>query len=418
MIKKSFPILKPNTPLPEPMTALDPESWAYETITRRWPEIAQRIFSENDLRTSIRKRIDNLIAEIPEAFIQPVKDPGAPDVQNWNLYLQEHAEKNWLEPPWFFTEHYFYRRIIQATRYFQFGKEKKFDPYSFQKKHGLERSRTAIKDLAERASRFAQSGFDQKTLVHLLYLDLWGNQADLSMWPAQDEAKPDHDDLELASEFLLEDRAFDVADYIKEIVQNSKFEQGLRVDFIIDNAGFELVSDLVLADYLLSSGITQLVRFHVKPHPTYVSDAVVKDVLQTIDFFKLFSDPLVVELGTRLGDYWAQERLQVCPNFFWTCPLPGWEMPINLKEELSQSDLVISKGDANYRRWLGDLDWPKTTPFTDILAYFPAPIVALRTCKAEIVCGLQPGQAEQTAAKDPNWMIDGRWGVVQFFRPG
>jgi hypothetical protein len=89
-----------------------------------------------------------------------------------------------------------------------------------------------------------------------------------------------------------------------------------------------------------------------------------------------------------------------------------------LVKELSQSSLVISKGDANYRRLLGDLDWPYATPFGDVLMYFPVPILALRTVKAEIACGMQPGQAERVAAKDPDWMIDGRWGMVQFFKPG
>lgn len=156
---------------------------------------------------------------------------------------------------------------------------------------------------------------------------------------------------------------------------------------------------------------------HVKSHPTYVSDATIKDVRATLDFFGADEHPQINALGSQLGDYWEQDRLQVRNNFFWTSPLPGWEMPIPLREELSASSLVISKGDANYRRLLGDLDWPYTTPFAEILAYFPAPIVALRTVKAEIAWGMQPGQAESVAAQDPDWMIAGHWGVVQFCRP-
>jgi hypothetical protein len=159
------------------------------------------------------------------------------------------------------------------------------------------------------------------------------------------------------------------------------------------------------------------VRLHVKPHPTYVSDAMLKDVLATLDFFKADSNTEVRELGFRLADFWAQDRLQIRDNFFWTSPLPGWELPRSLKIELSRSSLVISKGDANYRRLLGDLNWPKTTKFSDILAYFPAPIVALRTLKAEIACGMQPGQTGEVAAKDPSWMTNGRWGMIQFFKP-
>jgi len=399
------------------MTALDPDSWAYDTVTRRWPEIGQRIFGENDLPPEITPRLDALIAEIPQGRIRSIKDLGAPDVSVWNRDIRTYVGKNWLEPPWFFTEHYFYRRVMEAVGYFQNGPGSGLDPFAFQKQQGLEVSRTAIRELATRVASWTRSGGDQQTLINLLYLDLWGNQADLSMWPAEGDLKPDHDDLDQANAFLLEDRAAEVVDYILETFQTSQNRKGLRIDIMVDNAGFELVSDLVFADYLLTSGIAKTVRLHVKPHPTYVSDAMVKDVHNTLDFFEGDIDPQVNALGFRLVDYWNQERLQVRDNYFWTSPLPGWEMPLPVVQELSQSNLVISKGDANYRRLLGDLDWPYTTPFTDILTYFPAPIVALRTVKAELACGLQPGQAERVATLDPDWMIDGRWGLVQFCSP-
>lgn len=401
-------------PLPQPMTALDPKSWAYNTVTSRWPEIIQRMFAENDLTPSLKQRLDALILDIPDAPIRLIKDPGAPDSRVWNQDIRIHAGKNWLEPPWFFTEHYFYRRVIEAIGFFQFTDGEELDPFAYQKKLGLEVSRVAIRKLILRVMGWKHSGYDRETSIRLLYLDLWGNQADLSMWPAEGDAKPDHSDLDHASEFLLEDRAANVADYLIEALHSTKNLEGLRIDFIVDNAGFELVSDLVFADYLLSKKASIKVRLHVKPHPTYVSDAMVKDVRDTLDFFKAEDDPQVSALGSRLLDYWAQDRLQVRDNFFWTSPLPGWEMPRPLEKELSQSCLVISKGDANYRRLLGDLDWTYITPFADILAYFPAPIVALRTVKAEIACGMQPGQAERIADKDPYWMINGRWGMVQF----
>ncbi|MFC1996206.1 damage-control phosphatase ARMT1 family protein [Chloroflexota bacterium] len=414
MTDKCFPSLTPNVSLPKPMTALEPGSWAYDTVIRRWPEIGQRIFEENDLALPIMQRIDALIADIPEAPIRTIKDPGAPDLRLWNRDIRVHAGKNWLEPPWFFTEHYFYRRVIEAIGYFRFAEGEGLDPFSFQKKQGLEVSRVAIKELITRVADLEYAGDDPETVIELLYLDLWGNQADLSMWPAEGDAKPDHDDLGEAREFLLEDRSGEVAEYLIETYQVSNSLEGLMIDFLIDNAGFELVNDLVLADFLLSKKIAGIVRFHVKPHPTYVSDATVKDVSDTLEILKAEANSQVSAFGSRMIDFWGQNRLQIQPNFFWTSPLPGWDMPLPLKSDISQSDLVISKGDANYRRLLGDLHWPTTTPFADILAYFPAPVVALRTVKAEIACGMQPGQAEYIAVKDPNWMIDGRWGMVQF----
>ena len=43
----------------------------------------------------------------------------------------------------------------------------------------------------------------------------------------------------------------------------------------------------------------------------------------------------------------------------------------------------------------------------------PTPLVALRTLKAELIVGLQPGQAEAIAAADPAWLVNGRRGVIQ-----
>ena len=325
------------TLLPKPMTALDPKSWAYESITRRWPEIARRIFIENELPFSIKPRLEALIADIPDSYIRFIDDPDSPDAKNWNRVIGDHLEKNWLELPWFFTEHYFYRRVIEAIGYFQNGDGHGLDPFVLQKKQGLELSRTAIRDLVSRGVNRTRPGGDRETLTRLLYLDLWGNQADLSMWPVDGESKPDHRDLEKANAFLLEDRAAEIADYFFALPScptgRGADGESVRIDFIIDNAGFELVSDLVFADYLVSSGLASVVRFHVKPHPTYVSDATVKDVRSTLDFFQMDDDAKVKAMGVRLADYWDQSKLQVRENFFWTSPLPGWDLPSPLKKE-------------------------------------------------------------------------------------
>ena len=91
-----------------------------------------------------------------------------------------------------------------------------------------------------------------------------------------------------------------------------------------------------------------------------------------------------------------------------------WEMPEVLREELTKSDLVLFKGDMNYRRLLGDRHWDFEIPFEEIMEYFPAPVAAVRTLKAEVLCGLAHGQAEAAALQDPEWMVNSNWGVIQF----
>jgi len=115
-----------------------------------------------------------------------------------------------------------------------------------------------------------------------------------------------------------------------------------------------------------------------------------------------------------LQEYLNEDRLHLQSDFFWTSPLPGWEMPPETRQSLAGAGLLISKGDANYRRWLGDRHWPFTAPIQQVIAYRPAPLLLLRVMKAEIVAGLQPGQPEKLYQANPNWSIGGRSALIQF----
>jgi hypothetical protein len=48
-----------------------------------------------------------------------------------------------------------------------------------------------------------------------------------------------------------------------------------------------------------------------------------------------------------------------------------------------------------------------------ITSYFPAPLLALRALKSELMVGLKSKQTENLQSQDPKWLINGRWGVVQ-----
>jgi hypothetical protein len=75
--------------------------------------------------------------------------------------------------------------------------------------------------------------------------------------------------------------------------------------------------------------------------------------------------------------------------------------------------LVIYKGDLNYRKLVGDRNLSPDSSFSEAVESVPAPLVALRTLKADVVVGLQPGQAEKIAATHKNWMISGEFAVIQ-----
>lgn len=401
---------KPKLPVPEPLRGIDPDSFAHYTIVERLPDIIRRVLSENDFSPPIVQRLETLIEEIPFAQIRHLNDSEAPDASQWAQYIEPYLDFNWLQISWFLAETYFYRRILEATGYFRLGEGYQADPYTYQKQRGLETTRDAIANLSIQLNTWAkQSDQTFDYLTSLLAIALWGNQADLSLWPAGQNEQPKHTDLQTSQSHILVNDTSDIVDYLAGQVDKS-----LRIDFIVDNAGFELVCDLALTDFFLSSTLASTVVLHLKYHPTFVSDATIKDVEQTIDFLVKNSQPDIKNFGQRLQAHLDINRLQLQDDLFWTSPLSFWEMPERVRQELARSNLLISKGDANYRRLLGDRHWPYTTPFADIVSYLPAPLVALRTFKSEVAAGLQPEQIKALEVEDSDWLTNGWRGVIQF----
>jgi hypothetical protein len=119
-------------------------------------------------------------------------------------------------------------------------------------------------------------------------------------------------------------------------------------------------------------------------------------------------------MATRLAKAIDQGTLMLIDHPFWVTGFFFHAMPNDLRALLAQADLVISKGDANYRRLVGDCHWDPTTSFDQAAEYFPAPLVALRTLKSEPIVGLRPGVVEGLRTQDPTWNVSGKYGVIQF----
>ena len=103
----------------------------------------------------------------------------------------------------------------------------------------------------------------------------------------------------------------------------------------------------------------------------------------------------------------------MAPHLFWNSPHYLWEMPSTLQRVFDNAQIVIVKGDANYRRTIGDAVWPTTTPFAEILDYFVAPLLCLRTLKSDPIVGLDDGVAEALDEVDLHWRVNGQRGVIQ-----
>ncbi len=397
---------RPILPIPAALKGADFGSFAHNTVVVRLPEIARRVLADNDFTPDIVSELQKLISEIPSSMIRPLTDTNAPDTSAWQIYVSPYLKHNWLDVPWFFAETYFYRRIIEATSYFEQMDGR--DPFIKQKQLGLESTLPTIRALCEQLQGWLDQGWNLEIFGRILSVDLWGNQADLSLWPAGEESQPNHTDIDQQQAHLLVD------DTTKVTAQLENTNRNERVDFLVDNAGFELVGDLCLVDYLISTGKIQNVRFNLKIHPTFVSDAIRTDVVNTITYLGSDEVESVRGLAERLKDHLENGRLQLHSHPFWTSPLAAWEMPLELRQNLASASLIISKGDANYRRLLGDRHWSFTSPFNDIVSYLPAPLVALRTFKSEVAAGLKTRQLAEVKQKDPYWITNGRWGVVQY----
>jgi uncharacterized protein with ATP-grasp and redox domains len=404
-------IAMPKRPIPEPLRGIDSGSFAHHTVVERLPDILRNILAENDFSWPIVQQLESFIEEIPYAQIRPLNDPEAPDTSQWAQYVEPYLGLNWLQIPWFLAETYFYRRILALTGYFKPGEGYQVDPFAYQKKRGLETAYDETANVSTQLDTWTkQSNKPFEFFATLLTINLWGNQADLSLWPAgHDNEQPKHTDLEASQSHILVNDTNDVVDHLAAQIDKSP-----RIDFIVDNAGFELVSDLALTDFFLSNSLASTIVLHLKYHPTFVSDAVIKDVEQTIDLLAESSRSEIRNFGQRLQAHIGTNRLQLQNDLFWTSPLSFWEMPARVRQELAQSNLLVSKGDANYRRLLGDRHWSYSTPFADIVSYLPTPLVALRTFKSEVAAGLEPEQIKVVEQQDSNWLTNGKRGVIQF----
>ena len=246
---------------------------------------------------------------------------------------------------------------------------------------------------------------------------LWGNKMDLSIWPADSEnASLDVfvNILNAADENLLHDDT----DLLTERCEVLRERGDGKIDIIVDNAGFELVTDLALADHLVASGVAQVVTFQLKGHPTFVSDALEKDLLETVEHYSSLDPekyPNAHAAGLRWQKYLDEGKWVCHEDNFWCQPNAMWEMPNPLRADLKERcDLSFVKGDANYRRLLGDRYWDYSAPFQDVVGcYFPCPVCSLRTLKAEVGCGMDEKQVERAKGLDDEWMVNGRFGVVQ-----
>lgn len=283
---------------------------------------------------------------------------------------------------------------------------KNYDVFNKQKMSTFRSSRPAVLELASRyneltkqlssKSSTSQSEEERIAAEKVLFTEmceicLWGNATDLSLLTNltyEDIQKLQGSKARKAAEKNIIANDFDAAFEILKSAQQSGVKER-RVDIVLDNAGFETFVDVILAGYLLQAGLATTVVLHPKNIPWFVSDVVPKDfsdlltvLVNAKHFYESPSEddeakgvtPAKLsdqessdmqELFQNWSSLYAEGKIVLRPNKFWTEGGSYWRLPgtaESLFGDLKESELVIFKGDLNYRKLTGDVSFGFSLP--------------------------------------------------------
>jgi hypothetical protein len=353
----------------------------------RVPKILEEVVRRNEDYAPAMK---SAALELAESIRSNARPPAlafpAPDEAEW---LGEIDDAGWLASTWFVSECYVYRCQLSAVRYWETSR----DPFAPAK-----RAELASEGLWEAVRTSLEAVSDQRERVSALVgAALWGNRVDLSYAVGSAFGARG-----AAEDLLVDDRTWAV---------DALLAPGGDVHVVTDNTGSELAMDLALADTLIGSCGSR-VSLHVKMHPMFVSDATEGDVWDLVAAMR-DKGGSATDLASRLVAAFDVGRLRVLPDFFWNGPHFLWDKPGRLARELDPATIVVFKGDANYRRLVGDAVWPDGVTFAEATAYFPSPLLCLRTMKSDALVGVPASRTEELDQLDPEWRINGRRGLIQ-----
>jgi len=362
-------------------------------MAERLPGIFDEVLERNpDYPSGIQENVRALRTAIVEDEPMALFDPPAPDHDRWARRFAPREGETWLGTDWFFAEMFAYRHLLAACRYWTTRRDP-FRPYKEEELHS-----EALRDAVGEA--LAVEGSLRERLSHRLLHCLWGNRMDLSMKGALAQGTSASDKHLLSND-------------LPEVVDHLLNGDGGPVHLIMDNVGTEEAFDLLLADLLLAAGRAPTVTLHVKMTPVLVSDVLGDDIYWLLDVLETQGGALA-RLAERLRDHLRDGRLRIVPDFYWNLDAPLRKVPPRLERSFADAALVVSKGDANYRRITNDALWPPEATLSDAAGPFPAPLLALRTLKSDTLVGVDPDTRARLDQQHDDWRTSGTFGVAQY----
>ncbi len=161
--------------LPPELLNNDPQGFAWGVWHDRTPKLVTQIRDANPYGPGQRRALEALLEEISSGVMRPL-GLYAHDHEIWASWGADYFGKPWLDAPFLWSESYFYRRLLDAVRFFEPGPWRGFDPFEYLKTAelrdpALEPDLAALDDLEQLGSA------DQERAK--LLASLWGNRADL-----------------------------------------------------------------------------------------------------------------------------------------------------------------------------------------------------------------------------------------------
>ncbi|KAK8781870.1 hypothetical protein V5799_016789 [Amblyomma americanum] len=253
----------------------------------------------------------------------------------------------------------------------------------------------------------------------LIHSSLWGNRCDLSLSCGADASGQAGSLLKTDAlrSCIISDHTDQLWEHLVKLRQQNLGGKPTQLHCVMDNSGYELAADLALFDFLHASGFVAAVTIHVKAIPWYVSDVMRRDLSWTLRKMRECDHEATRALGERCQRRIDEGVWSVLDDIFWTQPFDYAQMATRrpgLYKLLQSADLVLFKGDVNYRKLVGDLEWDPSVPFHQVLRGFdPTFLCTLRTIKSNTVAGVDRSVVRDVAQRSADWMITGEYAVLQ-----
>lgn len=368
------------------------QGFADYTITRRLPKVLSSV--EEQLAACGK-------LEAASTMLQDIIDEREINIQNfacptlfWEEYINGLKGCTWGSLAFFDLEFLFYHGLNSIAGFFETG----LDVFRNTREIALAE---AIPSLESGLAQMSDLS-DTDLLKATISCSLFANEADYSqLITSQSDSK------------LWDGRIlFDESDDL--ILRLHQLPDPAEVHLIADNAGHELSWDLVMIDVLLRLFDTLRVSLHVKPSPMFVSDALSSDVKETLNSLSRSSlSRETVLMSQRLKHAIECGKLRVCAEADWGEPRHFNKLDADLSMTLSNSSIVISKGDLNYRRFVRDLQWPLDIPVEVATSGVPFKAFTLRVLKSDALVGITSAIAKKAATQLENWRTCGHFAVIQ-----